>query len=580
MKSRLLSVWLPAWPIERLRRALQHAGRPIPWITVEGREVPFALVESGPRGLALTAVNAAAWKAGIRPGRTLADSRAALPTLLTRTAEPALDRKALAALAAWTGRYGPRRNVEDGDGSWIDITGVAHLFGNEQSLAADLLERLGRAGLAARIAIADSPGAAYALARFAASHHAPCQIAPPGGGPSALAPLPIEALRLPSDAALLLRRLGLRRIGQLYDLPREALAQRFRNAAAMVRSGSRRHTREALLMAGVVLTRLDQALARAPEPRLPLEELPVHRAQLLFPEPLISTEGVTAAVDHLAVALESLLTNRCQGGTRFVLGLYRADGTAQHVALGASRPCRDASHLKALLGDKLDALDAGFGIDAMTFAATHVEPLEASQIALAGSSRAAREEAAATLVDRLSNRLGDARVLRIEPALGHIPERAERRVAMLAAHPTGQTRTADVPWPARVPRPALLLCQPEPITVLAAVPEGPPLRFSWRRRTRRITRAQGPERIAPEWWRSIGRPPGMAGDTALALHLARPRDYYFVEDEQGGRYWVFRAGYYDGREGEDADEIGSEGTDSETSASPILPVWFMHGVFG
>ena len=561
-------------------------------------EKPFALIESGPHGLTLSAVNAAAWMEGLRPGLALADARTALPALGTALAEPEHDRHALAALAQWAGRYGPSRNVEGCDGLWIDTTGVAHLYDGETRMLDDLVARLARAGLTARAGLADTQGAAFALARFATRRAIPSRIAPSDAARDALAALPVAALRLPAASVVLLRRLGLSRIGQLYPLPREALAQRFRSAPSArsgTKSGSGRRERQAALMAGAVLARLDQALGIAPEPRTPMTEPPSHIARRLFAEPLISSPGVAAAVEALAHELADRLDARSEGGTRFSLDLYRVDGSVQQVRIGASRPCRAAGHLIALVSEKLDALDAGLGIDAMTLACLQSEPLDARQIALISSNasfepgktatagkRAAqpgisaddRESETAALVDRLSNRLGVARVLRLAHADSNIPERAQRRVSMLAAPEAATTRPSSASS-ARL-RPALLLPSPEPIVVLAEVPEGPPLRFSWRRLTHRIVRARGPERIEPEWWRAIGRPPPRSG-TPQMIHLARPRDYYVIEDDKGGRYGVFRAGLY-GRD-EDLDAATEAESDND-AAAPLNPVWFMHGVLG
>ncbi len=555
-----------------------QAGQTPPWAETRGTAPPFALVESGAHGLTLAAVDERAWREGLRPGLALADARAALPSLSTAPAEREADDRALRALASWCGRYGSARNVEDNDGVWIDTTGVAHLFGGEQAMLADLVRRLARAGITARAGLADTPGAAFALARFATSPATPSCIASTGAARERLAPLPVEALRLPSAATVLLGRLGLRRIGQLYAVPREALAQRFRSAPAG-RAGARRREREAMLMAGTVLARLDRALGLAAEPRAPLTEPARHIARRLFAEPLVTATGVAAALDDLARDLACRLEVRGEGGTRFVLALYRADGSSQEVSIGASRPCRDARHLIALFSEKLDRLDAGFGIDAMTLAAPHTEPYAAHQPALLHAGAAASEAAASALVDRLSSRLGAARVFRLAAADSHIPERGQRRLAALAT-PSPQALSHRL---ARQPRPVLLLPMPEPIIALAEVPDGPPRLFTWRRLVHRIARAEGPERIEPEWWRAIGRAPDRAA-APHAIHLARPRDYYRLEDEQGGRFWVFRAGLYgrdeaEGRIEDDAEAVGDE-VALQGVRETFRPVWFMHGVFG
>lgn len=573
---RIVSVWLPAWPLDRLARALRRTGQALPWVRASGREMPFALVESGVHGLGLSAVNAAAWREGARPGQTLADARAAFPALKSRPAEPDLDARALEGLALWAGRYGPRRNTQGADGVWIDVSGVAHLFGGEARLLEDLLSRMQAAGIGARAALADTHGGAFALARFSSSSDAPFRIAGEGATRDAIAHLPVEALRLPADAAVLLHRLGLSRIGQLYALPRQSLAQRFRSGLASRAKLSGKRERQASLMAGVVLARLDQALGLVPEPCASLEEPPCHIARLPFAEPLISAAGVEAALERLALDLSAMLEARHEGGTRFTLALYRADGSAQQVRVGASRPCRDPRHIVGLLSEKLETLDAGYGIDVMTLACSQVEPLAVRQIGLAGAGIIAAEAGTSVLMDRLANRLGPARVFRIAGADSHIPERAQQRIPVLCEMPD----TAFLDSAPKLLRPAFLLPNPEPITVLAEVPEGPPLRFTWRRLVCRVVRARGPERIEPEWWRAIGV--SQKSCFAQDRQLGRPRDYYRVEDDQGGRFWLFRAGLYGRGEEEEceaADACSTELADQEGGARSD-PVWFMHGVFG
>ena len=212
---RLLSVWLPQLPIERLTRESVRAGH-----TAPPAKKPFALVGSDTHGLTLTAVNASGRQAGLAPGMRLADARAICPALLTAPATPRADADFLEALARWSSRYSPSLNVDGAAGLWLDITGIAHLFGGEPGLLADLERRLAKARLGVRLGLAETLGAAHALARFAKT--TPC-IAAPGTLSETLAPFPIEALRLAPETALLLRRLGLKRIGQLYDLPRASI---------------------------------------------------------------------------------------------------------------------------------------------------------------------------------------------------------------------------------------------------------------------------------------------------------------------------------------------------------------------
>ena len=297
-----------------------------------------------------------------------------------------------------------------------------------------------------------------------------------------------------------------------------------------------------------------------------------------FAEPLISTEGVTASTALLSADLCHRLDAAGQGGLRFTLGLYRADGSASHVGIGLSRPCRETGHLIALLAEKLAGLDAGFGVDVMTLSAIEVATLTPRQTALSVPGMTAVAADTSALVDRLSNRLGPARVQHLVAADSHSPERAQQRRPALTdarailparrgearlrhdARPANPTRVgqcdpdllAGQVVPAR--RPPVLLPAPEPILVTAELPEGPPQCFTWRRLVRRVLRAEGPERIEPEWWRSIGR------DCHRAAHDDRPRDYYAIEAAGGARYWVYRAGLY--------------GCDDDRP-----PAWFLHGVF-
>jgi protein ImuB len=574
--SRMVSVWLPALPIERLK--LTRNGNPFPV------DRPFALVGSEDRGLLLTALNRAALHAGLSPGLGLADARAVCPHLLTAPAEPEKDAASLLALARWSGRYSPSLNVDGDDGLWLDVSGVPHLFGGDRTLLDDMAQRFARLGFTARLALAETLGGAHALARY--GRVSPLMV-PEGKIAEALAPLPVEALRLAEEIARLLQRLGLKRIGQLYDLPRASLERRF-------------HSREA---AEAVLHRLDQALGRREEPRTPLLPAPYYAARLPFPEPLITHEGVVAGLDHLAEKLCQALTLARRGARRVSLALYRADGTSAVVEAGLSAPSREPSHLARLFEDRVGAVDVGFGVDLMVLAALATEPLLPAQTAFARREDRARPE---PLIDRLASRLSGGVVRRLFSRESHNPERAQETLSALAR---------SVSWPeqgvSKPSRPCLLLAEPEPLDVLAEIPEGPPARFTWRRVTRRVVKAEGPERIAPEWWRGLGCrdratssiPPldgeggsaeGRAGwgdgafgkkpPTRLATQAdlptrrrygpsgegvsekssdltSRPRDYYRIEDEDGRRYWVFRAGLY-----------GDSATD--------LPAWYLHGVFG
>ncbi|MEG6507560.1 DNA polymerase Y family protein [Methyloligella sp. 2.7D] len=603
---RMVSVWLPHWPIERLRRERRSAAPQAQ--ANETRQTwpggqPFALVASEAQALQLTAVNGPARALRLSEGLSLADARAICPHLLTAPATPEKDARALLALTRWAERFSPLRAPDGTDGLILDVTGVSHLFGGEHALLGTIANSLERFGFTARIGLAETIGGAWALARFAPGR---ATIATEGTIAQTLAPLPVEALRLSREAVLLLQRLGLKRIGQLYGISRVSLKRRFTSKEA----------------AKAVLLRLDQALGRANESFSPLRPEPRFEARLPFPEPLISHDGVIGGLAVLAEELCRRLTRAHRGARRVELRLSRSDGSTGLAQAGFSAPCREADHLCRLLEEKLDGLDLGFGIDTMRLVALLTEPLPPSQNAL---TKTAQQELA-PFIDRLAGRLGPAALLYLAPRQSHIPERAQRAQSAIAKRP---------PWPrevlshlaARPRRPALFLPRPEPLSVMAEIPEGPPARFTWRRLSRRVVKAEGPERIAPEWWRipsprkgeggdgqrpapgggqatsenrpdplpspppsrgreqslpsgKRGRHPGESRDpVANDLGAAdcpveperdrkerskpppRTRDYYRIEDDQGRRYWVFREGLY-------------------TEPGDTPPAWYMHGLFG
>ncbi len=531
--------------------------------------VPFAtVIEAAGRRL-LAAINPAAAAAGLAPGMPLADAFSFLPGLATVAAEPAEDRAALRRLAEWCGRYSPWTAPDGADGVKIETTGSTHLWGGESALAADLAARLGRRRVGCRLAIADTIGAAWALARFAPAGER-VVILPAGEARAGLARLPVEALRLDPATAQGLRRVGLKQIGDLYAMPRAALASRFGDG---------------------VVQRLDQALGDRSEPLSPLGEAPARRVRLSFAEPIADPADLACAAERLARDLVPRLAREGMGARRLDLAFHRVDGRVEHIVLGTARPSRDPHHLAALFRERLDTVDPGLGVEDMILAAFAVEPLGPEQISLAGSPTGVAAGDAAPLFDRLGNRLGLAALYRLEPRESHIPERASVRVPVggesktrfsLPLSPLAggegwgeeglRTEVRSRPGPphpparragpslsplkggegligrdGKPPRPIRLFAPPEPVEAFWLLPDDPPFRFTWRRLPHQVTRADGPERVAEEWWRAEGSP---ARDAI--------RDYYRVEDEDGRRFWLFRAGL--------------AGHDDP-------PRWFIHGLF-
>jgi protein ImuB len=410
----------------------------------------------------------------------------------------------LERLAAWCVAYTPWAAVDGwsegcaGGGLLLDITGCAHLFGEtagEAALLADLVDRLGKFGFAARAAAADTAGAAWAWARFGATGSLAS-----GAQREKLAPLPVTALRLAPEMAAGLARLGLRRVGDLYPLPRAGLAARFGPAPGR---------------------RLDQALGAADEPLSPPRPPFVPRVHCAFAEPVARPEDVRAAAQTLLGSLTGLLERQELGVRRLELTAFRLDASLCRLAIGTSRPSRHPRHLFRLLAEPLAGLDAGFGIESLHLEAVETQPLAATQTAF-GGNKAESGDDLARLLDGLGNRLGFHRLHRFAPRPSHWPERAVREVGLMDATP-GQ------PWPA-FRRPVCLLARPEAVEAVAPLPDAPPLLFRWRRQVHRVHRAEGPERLAATWW------------TGQAT--AADRDYYCVEDKAGRRYWLYREGFY------------------------------------
>jgi protein ImuB len=484
--------------------------------------------------LRLAAVTAGTLARGLTPGLTLADARARAPDLRVADHDPAADAAALDRLLADFGRFSPMVALDPPHGLVLDVTGCAHLFGGEAGLVAAVAARGARWRLTTRTALARTPRTARALARFG-----PGGIVAPGGDAAAVARLPAAALELEPRDLLALRRAGLTTVGEVDRRPRAALAARF----------------------GAILPdRLDQLTGRVDQRITPHRPPPPVRVDRVLAEPVTGEDQVLAVLADLLAEAARALEARGEGARRFALTLYRVDGATRTVALATARPGRDPAALLRLFRERLAALaaplDAGFGFEQLALAAGATAPLSPTQTrvriaAPTGLDLPAADPAAlAALVDRLSARLGPGAVLRLEPAASHLPERAVRLRPALA---TGDVRpedpdAADDDGPADAPedppgRPLQLFDPPQPVEATALAPDGPPAAFRWRRATHRIVRAEGPERIAPEWWRTP---------------QARARDYYRVEDEEGRRFWLFRAGAY-----------------GETPP----PRWYVHGLF-
>lgn len=488
------------------------------------------LVEHGAKGTRITAANAAAFEAGAAVGQALTDARAGCPTIRVEQADREADAALLEALARWAMRYSPIVAIDGTDGLFIDTTGCDHLFGGEARLADDCLMRLEKAGFCVSAGLADTPGLAWGLSRCGRG----AEIVAGENATERGASLPIEALRLSEERLLLLRRLGLKTVGAVAAVPRAALERRFRSREA----------------AQSVQLRLDQMSGEIREPLKPLYPPLPYRATLAMAEPVIDVGGVRFALDELLVRLSHRLERDGQGARIFRLTAFRTDGGSSAVTVRLSRPGRAVQPIARLFADRLPEIDCGFGIDGFLLAADHLERMETEQQSLTDGRATGEDDprifcdGIAPLVDRLANRLGEKAIHQWAPVATHIPERAVRRVAVGEALAWQEWEEAASPMG---PRPFRLFDRPESIEVTAEVPDGPPIHFRWRRVQRVVSRASGPERIAPEWWRTDAR--------GLAV-----RDYFVVEDQEGRQYWLYREGGY-----------GAEGTG--------FPRWYVHGLF-
>jgi len=506
---RYLALFFPWLPAERLCRT---APRP--------PDAPLVFAEKQRGALRLASVDRAAQAVGLAPGMPLADARARVPELLVVQHDPVADAAWLDRLALGCNRYTPLVAIDAPDGLILDITGTGHLLGGEAELIDDVERRLSRLGMNVRTALGPTADAARALAHY--------QTRPAPDEDQAVRRLPVAALELEPEATTALVRAGLKTIGDLASRPMANIAARFGAGAANA---------------------LRRILGDAPSPLDPRIAPPPVATERRFAEPLGSTAHATRVLAELVDEAMVELGERGKGGRHFRATFFRSDGLARSIAIETGHPTRDTKLVMRLFAERMDGLadplDPGFGFDMIRLAVPRLETLGATQLKLEGG--AVRSAAMNELVDRMTTRLGRGRVRRLLAADTHIPEQAQLALPAIDAQ---QSWPPPEPWQAPDPgepptRPFHLFDPPQPIEVIAEVPDGPPHQFRWRRQAHAVRRYEGPERIAAEWWRHRDN----AGLT---------RDYYRVEDAQGRRFWLFRHGLYEEKE---------------------RPRWYIHGVF-
>lgn len=548
---RIIALWFPHWAAEIA--ASDH-----------DRAQPFALIDQHKNAQRLVALNHAAQIAGLHMAMPLADARALVPALQTAIADNRQAKARLDKCAQWLQRYTPwvghdgtyKSAIETPHGLveyglLLDVSGCAHLFGGERALVSDMAARFEKRGITLRAAMAGTIGAAWGLARFSPT---PITVLPEGQEAEAVLCLPPAALRIENAHIDLCQRLGLETVAQLARFPRRDLTRRFGPLPVM---------------------RLEQALGQAGESLNPCLPPPQFLVQQNLAQGITQIEALADLLGGLCDRLAAQLQDEGQGAQRLDLRLTRSDNAVLALSLTLAHPSADAAHMVRLFDERLGRLsrgvDAGYGIEKIQLSASHVAPIKSSQETINLSERlrhaapiAPAMAALGHFYDRLISRLGPQAVLKPVPQASHIPERAVKLVSVLEK----VLDTVPPPILEAVPepqtRPLFMLCAPEPIEVIAEIPEGAPYRFRWRRVLHEVIAAHGPERISPEWWAGfIGENAPHHAGHHMAYHMVHhnrhTRDYYRVEDRQGHRFWLYRDGLYD----------------RETSS----PRWFMHGVF-
>lgn len=498
MPRRYASIWFPQlttdWTI-RHQPAL--------------RDQPFVLTAPEHGRMLVRAASPAAQAQGIRAGMALADSRAIMPQLPAFDDQPALPEKLLSAFAEWCLRFTPVVAPDLPEGLILEASGCAHLWGGERPYLEDIVRRLAGYGYTVRAAMADTIGAAWAASRYGSG----LEIIAPGQQAMAIRTFPPGALRVEAPLQARLQRLGLYQISSFMNMPRAALRRRFGAA---------------------FLLRLDQALGQEPEGLTPIQPIPPYQERLPCLEPIRTGPGIRIALERLLEPLCERLSKEGNGLRRAVLKGYRIDGETRELKIATSRPSRHPAHILALFDLRIPTLEPGLGFELFLLEAPVVEPLSIEQEQLWHAGPQQDRQEVSELLDRLAGRLGAESIRRYLPEEHYWPERSCRAAGSLEEAPATE-------WPTHLPRPLHLLPRPEPIEVTVPIPDYPPMLFQYKGVLHQVKKADGPERIEPEWWLQ----PGIF------------RDYYCVEDEAGRRYWLFRLGHYDSGN----------------------PQWFVHGFF-
>lgn len=486
MRKRFVSIWFPQLATD--------------WFAAKQPQLKKAVfvLKGSLRGcMIITAASPEARAKGVFVGMNLADARAAIPSLRVLDDKVGLATQLLQRIAEWCIRFTPCAATDLPDGILLDATGYTHLWGNEEAYITGIINRLAARGYTTRVAIADTIGAAWAVARFGKE----AAVIESGDQFQALCGLPPSALRLPEETVEQLHKLGLHTVKDFIAMPRTALRRRF---------------------GPLILQRIAQALGEEEEIFAPIFPQQPYAEHLPSIEPIVTLTGIEIGLDRLLGPLCNRLRTEGKGLRTAYFRCYRTDGGAQGIEIGTSRPSHNEQHLFHLFRLKLSSLEPKDGIELFVLEATKVEDCATLQDAFWKTNLGLQDVQVAELLDRLSGRLGAQNIQRFLPVEHHLPERSVKQAVSLDE----ATRTE---WRADKARPLQLLPTPETIEVTAPVPDYPPMNFRYNGELHTVAKADGPERIEQEWWVQEGE----------------HRDYYCVEDEKGQRYWLFRLGHYE-----------------------------------
>jgi protein ImuB len=470
------------------------------WFTLRQpalRNLPFVLTQPSHGRMIITAANAMAQAHGIFHGMVLADARAINPSLQVYDDKPALRDQLLHRFAEWCIRFTPVAAIDPPDGIMLDVSGCSHLWGGEESYLSAISRRLKEHGYLVSAAMADTIGAAWAIARFGKVP----MIIQPNDHLQALLPLPPESLRLEPEILPLFYKLGLVRIYDFISMPRHALLTRFGRP---------------------MLERLNQALGLKEETIQPVQPPEPWQERLPCLEPIVTATGIEIGLRRLIENICHRLKKENKGLRHAIFKGYRMDGKTMQLEISTNRPSCNVDHLLNLFVIKLPSVEPGPGIELFVLEAARVEDHLPLQEKFWKKTGGLDDMDLAELLDRITSRIGNQSIRRYLPDEHYWPERSIRKASSL-------NEEATIHWNRDKPRPLLLLSKPEPVLVTAPIPDYPPMLFRYKDKLHKIIRADGPERIEQEWW----------------IQEGEHRDYYRVEDDEGRRYWLFRSGHYE-----------------------------------